>query len=106
MSPFSIWIMALSLSTGLFHFAAGNQSLPAQLGGQHVELSQVMFLFSKIQISVVSSDAADSSPEQMVLLITGKCTLQPSCALPVQLLLSAIPVGYICDSCAFLQMLG
>lgn len=54
----------------------------------------------------MSSDAANSSPERMLLFIIGKCTLQPSRALPVQLLLSAVPVGYIFDSSPFLQMLS
>lgn len=53
----------------------------------------------------MSPDAANSFPEQMVLLILGKCTLDPSRALPVQLLLCTVPVGYIHDSSPFLQML-
>lgn len=52
------------------------------------------------------SDVANNPPEQVVFLIIGKCTLQSSCALPVQVLLSAVPVGYINVSSPFIQMLN
>lgn len=78
---------------------------PVGLRGQHAEIIRNN-VFSKIQIPVMPSDVANNPAEEMVLLIVGKCTLQPSCALPRQLLLSAVPVGYVYVSSPFIQMLN
>lgn len=52
------------------------------------------------------SDVANNPPEQVVFLIIGNCTLPPSCAFPVQVLLFVVPMSYMNVSSPFIQMLN